>query len=62
MEKIIKFGIELLIFSILVFAILMIIGLIIKVLEIVSLPILIAGIFLIMIISTVLEFGDDIDE
>lgn len=62
MKKIIKFLIELLIFSFVFLGILMIVGVIRNILERLPLLILIIGLFLTMIIVTILEYGGEIDE
>ena len=62
MKKIIKFLIELLIFSFVFLGILMIVGIIRNILERLPLLILIIGLFLTMIIVTILEYGGEIDE
>lgn len=62
MKKIIKFLIELLMFSFVFLGILMIVGIIRKILERLPLLILIIGLFLTMIISIIIEFGGEIDE
>ena len=62
MKKTIKFLIELLIFSFVFLGILMIVGVIRNILERLPLLILIIGLFLTMIIVTILEYGGEIDE
>lgn len=62
MKKIIRFLIELLIFSFVFLGILMIVGIIRNILERLPLLILIIGLFLTMIIVTILEYGGEIDE
>lgn len=62
MKKIIKFLIELLIFSFVFLGILMIVGIIRNILERLPLLILIIGLFLTMIIATIIEYGGEIDE
>lgn len=62
MKKIIRFLIELLIFSFVFLGILMIVGVIRNILERLPLLILIIGLFLTMIISIIIEFGGEIDE
>ena len=62
MKKIIKFLIELLIFSFVFLGILMIVGIIRNILERLPLLILIIGLFLKMIIATIIEYGGEIDE
>ena len=62
MKKIIRFLIELLIFSFVFLGILMIVGIIRNILERLPLLILIIGLFLTMIISIIIEFGGEIDE
>jgi len=62
MKKIIKFLIELLIFSFVFLGILMIVGIIRNILERLPLLILIIGLFLTMIIAKIIEYGGEIDE
>lgn len=62
MKKIIRFLIELLIFSFVFLGILMIVGIIRNILERLPLLILIIGLFLTMIIATIIEYGGEIDE
>lgn len=62
MKKIIRFLIDLLIFSFVFLGILMIVGVIRNILERLPLLILIIGLFLTMIIVTILEYGGEIDE
>ena len=62
MKKIIKFLIELLIFSFVFLGILMIVGVIRNILERLPLLILIIGLFLTMIIAIIIEYGGEIDE
>lgn len=56
MKKIVKFLLELIIFTVILFAILLTIGILMSVLEKIPLLILIVGLFLLMIFGTMLEF------
>lgn len=56
MKKIVKFLLELIIFTVSLFAILLTIGILMSVLEKIPLLILIAGLFLLMILATIIEF------
>lgn len=60
MKKIIRFLIELIIFSIFMFAIFMVVGVIRNILERLPLIVIITGLFSMMIVFTILEFGDDV--
>lgn len=60
MKKIIRFLIELIIFSIFMFAIFMVVGVIRNILERLPLIVIITGLFSLMIVFTILEFGDDV--
>lgn len=56
MKKVVKFLLEVIIFTIILFAILLTIGILMSVLEKIPLLILIVGLFLLIIIGTILEF------
>lgn len=60
MKKIIRFLIELISFSIFMFAIFMVVGVIRNILERLPLIVIITGLFSLMIVFTILEFGDDV--
>lgn len=62
MKKIIRFLIKLVVFSFVLLGILMVVGVIRNVLERLPLLVIVIGIFLTMIISTIIEFGGEIDE
>lgn len=56
MKKVVKFLLEVIIFTIILFAILLTIGILMSVLEKIPLLILIVGLFLLIILGTILEF------
>ena len=62
MKKIIRFLIKLVVFSFVLLGILMVVGVIKNVLERLPLLVIVIGLFLTMIISTIIEFGGEIDE
>ena len=62
MKKIIRFLIKLVVFSFVLLGILMVVGAIRNVLERLPLLVIVIGLFLTMIISTIIEFGGENDE
>ena len=62
MKKIIRFLIKLVVFSFVLLGILMVVGAIRNVLERLPLLVIVIGLFLTMIISTIIEVGGENDE